>query len=204
MKKSLFLLIFVISFSNGYAQFNTIQKTDKKNYVLLENNIIEKQNSVDENGVETTSIPTDAIEKQSKEEYRKVRKKPKRRDKKTHYHQPRTSMILKGLNIYSLYQEILNNNIHHPKIVLAQAILETGWFKSSVCRNKGNLFGLTNPRTGEYYEFSHWKESVKAYKDKVQYKYKGGNYLLWLQNIGYAEDPRYVSSLIKLLEQYFI
>ena len=31
------------------------------------------------------------------------------------------------------------------KIVLAQAILETGWFRSSVCRNKHNLFGLTNP-----------------------------------------------------------
>ena len=72
----------------------------------------------------------------------------------------------------------------------------------NVCRNKHNLFGLTNPRTGKYFEFDHWTESVLAYYTKVQYRYKGGNYLLWLRNIGYAEDPRYVRSLSRILEQY--
>ena len=84
----------------------------------------------------------------------------------------------------------------------AQAILETGWFTSPVCRNKHNLFGLTNPRTGKYFKFDHWTESVRAYYTKVQYRYKGGNYLLWLRKIGYAEDPRYVRSLSRILEQY--
>lgn len=107
------------------------------------------------------------------------------------------------LTIPNLYKEIIRNGILYPKIVLAQAILETGWFRSSVCRNKHNLFGLTNPHTGKYYEFNHWTESVRAYYTKVQYKYKGGNYLLWLDEIGYAEVPRYVYEIIKILKSSF-
>jgi len=106
------------------------------------------------------------------------------------------------LTIPNLYKEIIRNGILYPKIVLAQAILETGWFRSSVCRNKHNLFGLTNPRTGKYYEFNHWTESVRAYYTKVQYKYKGGNYLLWLDEIGYAEDSDYVLVITKILNKY--
>lgn len=107
---------------------------------------------------------------------------------------------LPELTIPNLYKEIIRNGILYPKIVLAQAILETGWFRSSVCRNKHNLFGLTNPRTGKYYEFNHWTESVWAYYTKVQYKYKGGNYLLWLDEIGYAEDPNYLVEIISILK----
>lgn len=107
---------------------------------------------------------------------------------------------LPELTIPNLYQEIIRNGIQHPRIVLAQAILETGWFRSPLCRNRHNLFGLTNPKTGKYYEFNHWTESVRAYYTKVQYKYKGGNYLLWLRDIGYAEDPRYVREIIKVLK----
>lgn len=107
---------------------------------------------------------------------------------------------LPELTIPNLYQEIIRNGILHPRIVLAQAILETGWFRSPLCRNRHNLFGLTNPKTGKYYEFNHWTESVRAYYTKVQYKYKGGNYLLWLRDIGYAEDPRYVREVIKVLK----
>lgn len=106
---------------------------------------------------------------------------------------------LPELTIPNLYKEIIRNGILHPKIVLAQAILETGWFRSSVCLNKHNLFGLTNPRTGKYYEFNHWTESVRAYYTKVQYKYKGGNYLLWLDEIGYAEDPKYIIAVENVL-----
>ena len=108
---------------------------------------------------------------------------------------------LPELTIPNLYQEIIRNGIQHPRIVLAQAILETGWFRSPLCRNRHNLFGLTNPKTGKYYEFNHWTESVRAYYTKVQYKYKGGNYLQWLRDIGYAEDPRYVREVIKVLKK---
>lgn len=108
---------------------------------------------------------------------------------------------LPDLTIPNLIIEIKRHGIKHPKIVLAQAILETGWFTSSVCKNKNNLFGLTNPRTKTYYEFNHWTESVAAYYNKVQYRYKGGNYLIWLRDIGYAEDPGYIRALIRLLRQ---
>ena len=107
---------------------------------------------------------------------------------------------LPALTIPNLYQEIIRNGIRYPKIVLAQAILETGWFRSPLCRNRHNLFGLTNPQTGKYYEFNHWTESVRAYYTKVQYKYKGGNYLLWLRDVGYAEDPRYIREVIRVLK----
>ena len=106
------------------------------------------------------------------------------------------------LTIPNLYAEIKRNGILYPKVVLAQAILETGWFTSPLCRNRHNLFGLTNPRTGKYYEFDHWAESIHAYYTKVQYKYKreDGNYPLWLKKIGYAEAPDYIPAIISVLK----
>ena len=120
------------------------------------------------------------------------------------------SKTLPALTIPNLYQEIIRNGIKHPKIVLAQAILETGWFRSPFCRNRHNLFGLTNPKTGKYYEFNHWMESLRAYYTKVQYRYSQKNrinssdvdYLKWLRAIGYAEDPRYIQAVVQVMKQY--
>ena len=106
---------------------------------------------------------------------------------------------LPELTIPNLYKEIKRNGIFYPKIVLAQAILETGWFRSPLCRHRHNLFGLTNPQTKTYYEFDHWTESVRAYYTKVQYKYTGGNYLLCLRDMGYAENPNYIREVIGVL-----
>ena len=120
------------------------------------------------------------------------------------------SKTLPALTIPNLYQEIIRNDIKHPKIVLAQAILETGWFRSPFCRNRHNLFGLTNPKTGKYYEFNHWMESLRAYYTKVQYRYSQKNrinssdvdYLKWLRDIGYAEDPRYIQTVVQVMKQH--
>ncbi len=116
---------------------------------------------------------------------------------------------LPALTIPNLYKEIIRNGIRHPKIVLAQAILETGWFRSPLCRNRHNLFGLTNPKTGKYYEFNHWTESVRAYYTKVQYRYCQKNqtstsdvdYLKWLQQIGYAKAPMYIQSVKEIMKR---
>ena len=96
------------------------------------------------------------------------------------------------LNIQNLVGEMDRCGITNQRYVVAQALLETGYFTSRVCLECNNLFGLRRPSDGSYYEFDRWEESVKAYKDYVQYKYKGGDYLLFLKRIGYAEDPDYI------------
>ena len=95
----------------------------------------------------------------------------------------------------NVYREIVSNNIYHPDIVLAQAKLETGNYKSKACNVYNNLFGLRKP-DGSYYKFNSWQESVKAYKDWVQNKYTPPNdYYDFLDSIGYAEDDSYINKL---------
>ena len=107
----------------------------------------------------------------------------------------KTSML--PLNEKNLKKVLKDNNIHHSNIVLAQAKLETGNFTSKVCKSKGNLFGL---RKGKHYRYyKHWSESVKAYKKLIQSRYKGGDYLAFLNNIGYASDPNYSIKLKSIL-----
>ena len=92
-------------------------------------------------------------------------------------------------------------DVKHPKIVQAQAILETGNYTSEGCLADNNLFGLYDSKRQRYYSFDHWISSVEAYVSMVQYKYKGGNdkppndYYKFLSDIGYAEDPNYINKL---------
>ena len=202
---TLLLMILPVSVS---AQFYTITRESelmqtgrqKEAYNHVEKDVTEgKKNRIMAN--DTLTVRSDN-QKESEENSRNSDRKASLKtelQKKTDYI-TKSENNLPELTIPNLYKEIIRNGILYPKIVLAQAILETGWFRSSVCRNKHNLFGLTNPRTGKYYEFNHWTESVRAYYTKVQYKYKGGNYLLWLDEIGYAEDPRYVREIIQVLK----
>ena len=203
---SLLLMLLPVSVS---AQFYTITKDSellpterqKEAYNHVEKDVTEgKKNRIMAN--DTLTVRSDN-QKESEENSRNSDRKASLKtelQKKTDYI-TKSENNLPELTIPNLYKEIIRNGILYPKIVLAQAILETGWFRSSVCRNKHNLFGLTNPRTGKYYEFNHWTESVRAYYTKVQYKYKGGNYLLWLDEIGYAEDKDYITNLIHILNQ---
>lgn len=105
-----------------------------------------------------------------------------------------------ALNDDSLLKELQARNIAHPKIVLAQAKLETGNYTSKVCLTHNNLFGLRKA-DGSYYKFNHWKESVQAYKDYVQYKYQPpSNYYKFLEDIGYAEDKSYTDKLKRIVK----
>jgi hypothetical protein len=106
------------------------------------------------------------------------------------------------ITVERLYEACDYYNIQYPDIVIAQAILESGFFKSNICVEHNNLFGLYNSRIKEYYHFDHWAESVKAYRDKVQYKYEGGDYYEWLQEIGYAEDTLYIPKVKNLVKKY--
>lgn len=91
-------------------------------------------------------------------------------------------------------------NIQHPEIVYAQAILETGYFKSRQCLKHNNLFGLYNSRTKSYFKFNHWSESIKYYKEHIQNRYNPNeNYYSFLKRIKYAEDIIYIDKLKQIV-----
>lgn len=94
--------------------------------------------------------------------------------------------------------------IQYPQIVYAQALLETGHFKSKLCTQYNNLFGLYNSRIRSYYRFDNWWDSVIAYRDKVQYKYKGNiDYYTFLVKLPYATDPNYIRKIKQLEHKYY-
>lgn len=53
-------------------------------------------------------------------------------------------MLIRNLSVYI---DGILIHITTMQIVLAQVVLDTGWFKSSICRNRHHLFVLTNPWT---------------------------------------------------------
>ena len=106
----------------------------------------------------------------------------------------------KELTIENLYAALKKHGIKYPKIVLAQAILETGYFRSRVCNEHNNLFGLRHSKG--YYSFDHWEESVIAYRDKVQYRHRDGEgYYFFLKRIGYASAPDYINKVREIAEK---
>lgn len=93
-----------------------------------------------------------------------------------------------------LMEALIYLGVKNPEIVYKQAILETGNFKSKLCINHNNLFGLRHKKG--YYKFTHWTESVIAYRNKIQNRYKDGeDYYDFLLRIGYAEDSNYINKL---------
>lgn len=106
-----------------------------------------------------------------------------------------------NLNLANLYLEMEKVGLSNKFYVLAQAILETGFFTSNVCHNYNNLFGLYDSHKKDYYRFNNWQESVSAYRKYIQYRYKGGNYLIFLKRIGYAEDPLYTVKVEKIYRE---
>ena len=109
------------------------------------------------------------------------------------------SLSLSAQTDQQVYDELKKYNIKHPRIVLAQAKLETGNYTSKLCKRHGNLFGLR--KKGGYVKFGSWQESVKAYRNWVQYKYKGGDYYVFLKKIGYASDPRYIEKVKQMAKK---
>ena len=101
--------------------------------------------------------------------------------------------------------ELEKQHVHYPKIVLAQSILETGWYECENCSmDNNNLFGLWNHKKQEYFKYNTWQESIGGYKRGIQYKffrkdYK--NYYEFLEAIGYAEDPQYIDKLKKIVKK---
>ncbi len=107
--------------------------------------------------------------------------------------------------------------IEYKDIVLLQARLETGYYRSDIFLNGNNLFGMRLARsrptlaTGSYMDhaqYSHWSDSVKDYALwqrwylSLGYRIGGNNdndfYLVFLNCIPYAADPRYIPKLVAM------
>ena len=102
----------------------------------------------------------------------------------------------------NLYNELVAQGVDFPEIVTAQAILETGHFKSYACLQQNNLFGLRDNK-GKYMSFPHWTDAVAAYKKYVQ-RYNHPvpeDYYAYLQELGYAEDPEYIKKLKQMVDK---
>lgn len=99
-----------------------------------------------------------------------------------------------------LKEALRHYDIVCPEIVYAQAVLETGHFKSVGCLRHHNLFGLYDNKAKRYCRFNHWSESVVAYREWIQKRYKPPeDYYRFLQRIGYAKDPRYIHKLKQIV-----
>lgn len=107
------------------------------------------------------------------------------------------SLSATGQTIEQVKAELHRQGIPHANIVLAQARLETGNFTSRRCKVDHNLFGIKHD--GKYAEYRHWRESVKDYKKFISSRYKGGNYFVFLERIGYASDKRYTRKLQNII-----
>lgn len=105
------------------------------------------------------------------------------------------------LNIHNYYNALLRMNVSDAKIVLAQTLLETGYFTSRICLEYNNTLGLYDSRAKDFYKMSHWSESIYKYKIYIEYKKKAKeNHYEFLKRIGYAEDPAYLNKVKKIVE----
>lgn len=100
-----------------------------------------------------------------------------------------------------LYLALVHYNVKYPKIVLAQAKLESGNYTSYHCRQRNNFLGLYNSKRGEYFKFNHWTDCIQGYKDMIEYKLKDGeDYYNFLVRIRYASSPDYINK-VKQIEE---
>lgn len=124
------------------------------------------------------------------------------------------TFIIRELNKFSeekLISEIEKLNIKFPRIVLAQAKLESNNFKSKIFKENNNLFGMkvakSRPTTnsGEQYNhatFDSWRDCLIDYC-MYQSRYLGhikseDEYFRYLSE-SYAEDTTYITKLKKII-----
>jgi len=103
-----------------------------------------------------------------------------------------------------VYAALIKYKVKHPEIVLAQSILETGWYDCDNCSlSVNNLFGLWDSKNKRYFFYDTWEDSIGGYLRGIQYRYNSENYedyYEFLEKIGYASDPNYIVKLKKLVE----
>jgi uncharacterized FlgJ-related protein len=125
-------------------------------------------------------------------------------------------IVIREYNEFSeekLIEKITELNFRYPHIILAQAKLESGHFKSTIFLENNNMFGMkeaklranlakgTN-RGHAYYET--WQESVidyaLYYSSYLRSINTEGEYFEYLRQ-NYAEDPTYVQRLKQIINK---
>jgi hypothetical protein len=102
------------------------------------------------------------------------------------------------LNDSSLVRELVQNDVMQINVALAQAKLETGYYKSKVCKENKNLFGIKYHKCKYITGDKNNHASYKTYKDNIKcYAHIQKRYL---KNIDgkYAEAPDYIATLKKM------
>ncbi len=120
--------------------------------------------------------------------------------------------LIQEFSIQELKKYIKRLNIQHPDIVYAQAVLESGNFKSFLVKQNNNLFGMrmignrptsSNGSKDGYAYFDTWQESVLDYCI-YQCLYLSNNtqeeYLSYLERT-YAEDPNYRNKIESMIQK---
>ena len=213
----IFLPLFFLFFSEtSFAQFNTI-KQGTNNYKVKVLEIEKDGKTIDARAIDflknepekSDSLKVDSLTEKyvhlSIEELRFFIKELEAALEKQNKHKKtlpkQIHKLYEGknhhLNIQNLLQVMTEVGLSNKLFVMAQAVLETGNFKSRVCREYNNLFGLYDSRHKDYFRFEKWEDSVVGYQKMIQRRYKGGNYLRFLKQIRYAEDPKYIPKIAK-------
>ncbi len=60
--------------------------------------------------------------------------------------------------------------VKHPNVVWAQARLESN-FSSKLYKQRNNCLGIYDSKRKQYAYFNSWQDCVKAYRDRVQYRF---------------------------------
>jgi hypothetical protein len=97
-------------------------------------------------------------------------------------------------SVDSVRAEIMNYGILEGEIVLRQSIEETGWYGCTDCSmDDNNIFGFR--WKGEYLKFDTWQDCIRYYADWQDRHYKGGDYYEFLEDRGFATNPKYIGNL---------
>ena len=125
---------------------------------------------------------------------------------------PKEERSLTKENLWTVINEM---DIKYPDLVFAQAVLETGHFKSANCKVNNNLFGMKLPRVREtvatkgtkgYARYVDWVQSVYDYKLFQDYMFSKKNYTraqyMSMLDKRYCESRGYTGKLKTIIKNH--
>jgi len=113
-----------------------------------------------------------------------------------------------------VYNEILEQGLEFPDIVFAQAVLESGNFKSKITKKNNNIFGMRQPSKRKttsvgsangYATYETWRDSIEDYflfQEMLfsKHKFTRESYLRYIDKY-YSTTKGYRSRLMRVLKE---